>query len=295
MRADDPVSFKKRANLFHTMDGAKEVFIPWSPKSLKHGDILRYLQNIEWEISEGLFCQDEVRLLQDALYGKFLDKNIRRFFLYHFLPIWESTINMVFETNAHPKIIELGCGTGTSSLLFAFLGASVIGIELNRKLVDICQKRKGFYERHIGSINANFYEGNTLEFSYESHAPVDAFFSLFAFNLMKPSDDLLGRMIPSLKREGRIIIIDGNQSSFYNRLIPSRRKPGVLNPIVMKNKLKELGCRILAVETHCAIPPFIFRIPGIIGIALRIENVIKAIHLHRFFGVSYTVVAEKIR
>jgi len=132
----------------------KGLFIPNNPSVLKEDDIFRYLRNLEFEIDRGLFMQSELILLQDALFENFLDKSSRPFFLYHFLPRWVNSVQTLFCESANPTIIELGCGTGTSSLLFAMLGAQVIGIEMNADLVGICNKRKRFYENYFGNINA---------------------------------------------------------------------------------------------------------------------------------------------
>lgn len=276
------------------MVNAKDLFIPkTAPGEVKEDNIFRYLGNLEIEIDQGLFTHSELLLLQDALYGKFLDIARRPFFLYHFLPLWVDSVHMLFKDNAHPKIIELGCGTGTSSLLFAILGAHSIGVEMDDDLVGICNKRKQFYEKHSRDLNVEFYQANTFEFPFEDHAPVDAFFSLFAFNLMKPADLLLGRIIPALKKGGQIIIIDGNVNNLYSHIVPSRRRPGVLSPAMMKKEMAQLGCRVVSLKTHCAIPPFVFTSTIAQGMFLKLENIIKCLGLHRFFGVSYTIVAEK--
>lgn len=275
------------------MNKIKEVFIPNNPDGLQENDIFRYVKNLEFEIDQGLFTQNELLLLRDALYGKFLDKSRRSFFLYHFLPLWVNSVHTLFRESANPTVIELGCGTGTSSLLFAMLGANVIGIEMDADLVGICNKRKEFYKKHGKDLKAEFYQANTFEFPFEEHAPVDAFFSLFAFNLMKPAHLLLGRMIPALKKGGQIIIIDGNVNNLYSHIVPSRRRPGVLSPSMMKKEMAQLGCRVVSLKTNCAIPPFVFRSTIAQGIFLKLENIIKCLGLHRFFGVSYTIVAEK--
>jgi len=273
---------------------AKEIFIPTSSKSLKKSGIFRYIQNIEWEIGQGVFSQNELLLIKDALYGKYLDAKRRPFFLYHFLPLWETAVQILFEDKTCPEIIDLGCGTGTSSLLFALLGARVIGVDLNSKLIQICNKRKRFYENHLENVNANFYQANTFDFHFENYEPIDAFFSLFAFNLMKPADTLLARLASSLRVGGKIVIIDGNQSNIYARLIPSKRRPMVFTPLMMRKELERLGFKISKIKTHCAIPPFAFRSPRFRKLALKIEGFIEFSVLYRFFSVSYTVVAEKL-
>jgi len=143
------------------MNKVKETFIPNNLDDFKKDDIFCYLQNLEFEINQNLFTQNELLLLRDALYGKFLDKSRRSFFLYHFLPLWVNSVQTLFHESANPTVIELGCGTGTSSLLFAMLGAKVIGIEMDADLVGICNKRKEFYERYAGDLKAEFYQANT--------------------------------------------------------------------------------------------------------------------------------------
>jgi len=272
----------------------KGIFIPSSPGDITRADIARYLRNIEEEIRLDLFSPEEFSLLNDALYKKFFDQSKNPFFLYHFLPLWERAIKIIFRDNPHPKVIELGCGTGTSSLFFALLGAEVIGMDCDAGLIEICNKRKTFYEVYRGPINARFLCADTLTFDFNQHAPIDFFFSLFAFNLMKPCGLLLDHMVPALQNSGKIIIMDGNSSSFYALLAPSRKRPGVISPSAMKEKLNALGCRVQVLETHCAIPSFIIRNPIGGRIAMGIEGVIKALGIHRFFGISYTVVAERI-
>ena len=276
-----------------TNDSGKGLFIPNNPSDLQEDDIFRYLQNLEFEINQGLFTQNELLLLRDALYGKFLDNSRRPFFLYHFLPLWVNSVQTLFSESASPTIIELGCGTGTSSLLFAMLGARVIGVEMDADLVGICNKRKQFYEKQVGDLNAEFYQADTFEFPFEKHAPVDAFFSLFAFNLMKPADILLGLIIPALKRGGQIMLIDGNVDNLYSYIIPSRRRPGVLRPPIMKKKMERLGCRVVKLGTNCGVPPFVFKNRMTQKLFSKIENIIKDLGLHRFFGISYTIVGRK--
>lgn len=273
---------------------ANKIFIPNKGQRINRKAIEAFLKNFEIENNQRLFTQDELLLLQDALLGKYTDKKKRPFFLYHFLPLWEKSCKVLFKDKPNPKIIELGCGTGTSSLLFSFLGAEVIGIELDNTLFNVCNKRKKFYENIKQDIKVDFYNANTFDFPYSDHAPVDAFFSLFAFNLMKPCDVLLERIIPALKDGGKVVIIDGNNQNIYSKIIPSFRRPGVLSPKMMKDKFEKLDCGVSSLETNCAIPPFIFyHAPIIKNIAIKFEKILKGIKLHRYFGVSYMIIAEK--
>jgi SAM-dependent methyltransferase len=274
---------------------AKEIFIPNSPNTVNRLEIFQYIQNVEVEIAQDLFNRNELILIADALYGNYLDRKKRAFFLYHFLPLWETALRILFNDNLAPKIIELGCGTGASSLLFAILGARVVGIDLDGDLIRVCNKRKAFYENYLDSVYVDFFQANAFEFPFKKYAPVDAFFSLFAFNLMQPSDILLRRILPALKESGKVVIVDGNSSSLYSHIIPSRRRRGTLSPTMIQKKLEILGCRVSKLQTHCAIPPFFFAHQRFQRLAQNMEYFFRLSGLHRFLGISYTLVAEKTR
>lgn len=272
-----------------------KIFIPIDPYNIRKVDILHYLENIRIEIAQDLFTQREKVLLKEVLYEKFLNHKNLPFFLYHFLPIWEHVVKILFKDKIHPKIVELGCGSGTSSLLFALLGAKVIGIDLDKTLIEICYKRKCFYENCFKkNIDICFYDADVFNFSFKSYAPIDIFFSFFAFNLMQPSVILLRRIVPLLKHGGKIIIVDGNIKNIYNYLIPSRRRTGVLSPINIKKELKELGCRVIEIRYQCIAPPFALRNFILKPLTLKIENISKILGLHRYLSISYTIIAEKI-
>lgn len=271
------------------------IFIPIDPYSITKADILHYLENIKKETAQDIFTQGEKVLLKKVLYEKFLNQKNLPFFLYHFLPIWEYVVKVIFKDSINPKIIEIGCGSGTSSLLFALLGAKVIGIDLDRTLIEICYKRKLFYENfYKKNINVCFYDANVFNFSFKSYAPIDIFFSLFAFNLMQPSNTLLQRIIPSLKHGGKIIIVDGNRKNIYNFLKPSRQRMGVLSPKNMKKELENLGCRVIEIRYQCIAPPFALRNLILKALTLKIENILKKLGLHKYLSISYTIIAEKI-
>ena len=121
------------------------LFLPSDAKTFDRSKMIWFLQNVEEEIREELFSMEEIDLINTALFGRFLDEKTRPFFLYHFIPIWLRAISYLFKDNSNPRIIELGCGTGTSSLLFASLGGEVIGIDLDKSMIHICEKRKKFF------------------------------------------------------------------------------------------------------------------------------------------------------
>ena len=61
-----------------------------------------------------------------------------------------------------PLILDAGCGLGSESLLFSFLGANVVGVDLNEARLKVAEKRKLFY-RDLIRGEAEFVLGNVFE------------------------------------------------------------------------------------------------------------------------------------
>lgn len=65
-----------------------------------------------------------------------------------------------FDNVSGKKVLEIGCGIGTDTLMFAKGGASVTAIDLSEKSLDICKKR---FE--IFNLKAKLKSGNAEEIS----------------------------------------------------------------------------------------------------------------------------------
>ena len=42
---------------------------------------------------------------------------------------------------SHARVLEIGCGTGQATILFAERGCSIVGLEPNERLADIAHDR----------------------------------------------------------------------------------------------------------------------------------------------------------
>ena len=255
-------------------------------------DAERYLSNFLVELQEIPFTSEERPLLLQVILGRLVDERTRPFFFYHFGPLFVKAVNTFFCEEESPLIVELGCGSGSASILFGLLGARVIGIDLNSNLISACRKRQAFYEAEFGPLDIRFHVANAFRFDYDQIAPVDGIYSLFAFNTIQPSRELLVRIIPVLKPKGKIVISDGNMDSLYNRLFRPR---SVLTPSEMQSLLSDSHCRVTSLEFHCTIPPVVARIGPAFDLGLKLEHALDQLGLKRWLGVSYTVVAEKQR
>jgi len=268
-----------------------ELFRPESPQGFSVVDVERYFANSSIEWRKIPFSDSERNLLESVMLREFLDTRTRPFFLYHFGPLIEKAVSVFFRHGTRPCILELGCGSGSVSILFALLGAKVVGIDLEADLISACEKRRAFYERHFGSLDLLFCRANAFEFQYSRVGPVDGIYSLFAFNTMQPSAKLLARVLPALKPGGKLVVSDGNRQSLYNRLFRPRR---VLTPHQMESELIANGCRVVETLFDCVVPPAACRIRPAFQVGLKLEGLLKRVGVMPWLGVSYTIVAERL-
>jgi SAM-dependent methyltransferase len=267
-----------------------KLFRPDRPKDFTMLDAQRYLSNFFIELEEISFTSAERHQLMQTMIGKLVEERTRPFFFYHFCPLFVQAVHDLFCQTESPLIVDLGCASASASILFALLGAKVVGIDLDPVSISACRKRKAFYEAEFGPLDIEFHAADVFKFDYEQVAPVDGIYSLFAFNLMQPSQELLARLIPILKPKGRLVISDGNRSNLYGRVF--RPRPS-LTPSEMQSALSAHHCAIITLEFDCTIPPALARIHPVLDMGLKVESVLDRLGLMRWLGVSYTVVAER--
>lgn len=266
-----------------------ELFRP-AGTVLEAADVARFLSNFEAEIDGTGFTSAERRALVDVrILGRMLDVNWRPFFLYHFTAPILRTANAMFAMNRTPTLLELGCGSGTISLLFALMGANVLAVDLDPVLLSACRKRQREYERHFGPLNIEFRLANVFDLEYDA-MQVDGVYSIYAFNLMQPSRELIPRVTRALKLAGKLAITEGNRLCLYNRLF--RRRP-VLSLPQLEAELARCGCRVEDSQFDCALAPIIVRNEALFAAGKKMERAADALGLLRWLGLSYNLVAQK--
>lgn len=279
---------------FKNDSSASKFFLPSEQSEISHGEVAQFLNNLTSEVqSQVLEENDYQRLKNPALLGRYFDEQTRPFYLYHFLSLWVEAVRYLMVKQPHPRILDLGCGTGQTSLLLALLGAEVLGVDCDTELISICNKRKLLYESLRNDLRVEFSSQNVFNIDMDTIAPLDGIYSLFAFNLMKPAAELIPRLAQSLRKGGRFVISDGNQGSIW-KLIPSRRRPGTLSPRQLAELLQKNGMKIVHLKTHCIFPRWFFQNPRRGGLAMSLERGLSALPGYKFICVSYTLVAEKV-
>ncbi len=100
------------------------------------------------------------------------------------------------------KVLDLGCGDGTTALPEAKLGADVLGVDIARNLVEAGNKRA----REQGLTNCKFQEGDACNLHELTDQMFDLVVSIFGAMFAPKPFDVAKEMVRVTKPGGRIVM-----------------------------------------------------------------------------------------
>ena len=100
------------------------------------------------------------------------------------------------------KVLDLGCGDGTTALPEARLGADVLGVDIARNLVEAGNKRA----RTAGLANLHFQEGDACNLQPLADKSFDLVVSVFGAMFAPKPFEVAKEMVRVTKPGGRIVM-----------------------------------------------------------------------------------------
>jgi ubiquinone/menaquinone biosynthesis C-methylase UbiE len=116
------------------------------------------------------------------------------------------------------RVLDLGCGDGTTAVPLARLGAEVVGIDIARNLVDAGNKRAA----EAGLKRLTFREGDACSLQGVGDRSFDLTLSVFGAMFAPKPFDVAKEMVRVTKPGGRIVMgnwIPNDPSSFVSQLL----------------------------------------------------------------------------
>src|SRR5438093_3953143 len=116
------------------------------------------------------------------------------------------------------RVLDLGCGDGTTAVPLAILGADVVGIDIAKNLVDAGNKRAA----KSGLNRLTFQEGDACNLQGVSDHSFDLTLSVFGAMFAPKPFDVAKEMVRVTKPGGRIVMgnwIPNDPSSFVSQLL----------------------------------------------------------------------------
>jgi SAM-dependent methyltransferase len=100
------------------------------------------------------------------------------------------------------KVLDLGCGDGTTALPAARLGANVLGVDIARNLVEAGNRRA----QEQGLANLRFQEGDASDLAGLQDKTFDLVVSIFGAMFAPKPFDVAKEMVRVTGRGGRIVM-----------------------------------------------------------------------------------------
>lgn len=100
------------------------------------------------------------------------------------------------------KVLDLGCGDGTTAIPSAKLGAEVLGVDIARNLVEAGNKRAAEH----GLTNCKFREGDVTNLQDIPDKTFDVVMSIFGAMFAPKPSDVAKEMVRVTKPGGKIIM-----------------------------------------------------------------------------------------
>lgn len=100
------------------------------------------------------------------------------------------------------RVLDLGCGDGTTALPAARLGAKVLGVDIARNLVEAGNRRAAA----DGLANLRFVEGDACELRAIENGSFDCVVSIFGAMFAPRPMDVAREMVRVTRKGGRIVM-----------------------------------------------------------------------------------------
>jgi SAM-dependent methyltransferase len=116
------------------------------------------------------------------------------------------------------RVLDLGCGDGTTAVPLARLGAEVVGIDIARNLVDAGNQRAA----EAGLRNLSFQEGDACNLQGVGDHSFDLTLTVFGAMFAPKPFDVAKEMVRVTKPGGRIVMgnwIPNDPTSFVSQLL----------------------------------------------------------------------------
>ena len=113
----------------------------------------------------------------------------------------EAVVNKLGIT-AGLRVLDLGCGDGTTALPMARLGADVTGVDISRNLVEAANRRA----REAGLTDCRFQHGDATSLSGLADASFDLVVSIFGAMFAPRPFDVATQMVRVTRPGGRVVM-----------------------------------------------------------------------------------------
>lgn len=172
-----------------------------------------YAQLLEEAQSDAYSDQEKALMASTHLYyGRYLNPALRNYFVETVIPHIARAADYVAQGPAAPTILDLGCGLGMQSIIFASQGAKVVAVDIREEAIALGKKRKAWHEDKLGkALDIEFVLSDFRKASVDDFdTRFDCLFSMSAFSYITPLADTVALLSALLKDDARLFLYESN-------------------------------------------------------------------------------------
>ena len=126
-------------------------------------------------------------------------------------------VGLLDRPGSAPTLLDCGCGWGTHALMFAFLGAKVVAVELIEDRLEIARARLDWYRRQTDrKLDVEFVNRNV--FPVLGEHPCEIVWVCQAISHIHPAEGFLQQLYDAMPQGGHVVISDANWLNVPTRI-----------------------------------------------------------------------------
>ena len=230
---------------------------------------------------------------------------------HHYAQRLKHVVKLILDSPS-PKVLDVGCGVGSETILFGLLGTKVTGVDLNRERLSVAKTRVPYYENKYGTkLRTRFLLKNILK--YHEDEKFDLIWANEFISHVHPVESFFEVAAKNLKQRGYIVICDTNDMNPYAKfnawkahskggLYTSVVDPDSLEPIpyARERLLSLLQCRKLLEQCGFEIclvysSGYLLGFPYFHKLAKTLENALNKVPIVSLLGIIFVVIGKKRR
>lgn len=269
------------------MSALRIILLPRLVESITEDDILAFYCLVGEELQSGGYNSAQREALLDDTCGLGRLFSDETYFKENYCRPFSRAVAHIFGVSKAPRILDLCCGTGTQSLFFAFMGASVEAVDYDSAQLSALQRRVGFYQNETGvhlPIAVQQADATTIDLA--SLGSFDAIYSHIGIGGLDRAERIFSRAASALRPGGLLVLKNGNPDCVWLRL--RGRQPRDSRRSEYLTEAPAHGFRAVSVQGTAGLPRQAWR-PVILG-----RLVSRLLSLFLPFQLSINYVFERL-
>jgi SAM-dependent methyltransferase len=241
------------------------IFIPQSVNDISTESVWKFYKNIFTEIKHCAFSEKELEKIFDyhAGFGNIAARHFEHlYYKQQFCSPLSREVKRAFNSFKKPIVLDLCCGVGMQSILFALLGATkVVAVDIDKLKLSAFRKRLDYYNSLLTKpLEIEILEADVLQQCLSKYGKFDVVYSHFGIGYLLPAEKIFEKLGVCVNSGGLILLEQANPEyilSIFLRKIPvSPRKDFIRHAA-------RFGFEVFSLRGLASFPRPLWRIGGL--------------------------------